>query len=164
MADHGPRPGEAIALPFAEINWRHGTARIWATKTYRERTLTLTPRVLRLFRRIHAEAKRAALAAGAPVRRLCFINNHGQAIDQSRLTKRMKRVLERAALPTAHGLYDLRHSFVTRSLNAGKSPSEIAAEIGDRVETVLRFYAHPVASRAASAARATQMRHGTEKT
>jgi site-specific recombinase XerD len=162
MTDHGPRPGEAIRLPFTGIDWRHGTVRIWATKTYRERTVTLSARSLRLLRRIHADAKRHALAAGAPVRQLAFVNARGEPIDQSRLTKRMKRILERAGLPTTHGLYDLRHSFVTRGLEAGRPPTEIAAEIGDRVETVLRFYAHPAATQR-SEKRATRLQHATEK-
>ena len=67
-------------------------------------------------------------------------------IDQSRLTKRMKLVLERAGIETAHGLYDLRHSFVTHGLVAGRSPTDIAADIGDAVETVLRFCAHPTST------------------
>jgi integrase len=90
------------------------------------------------------------------------VNAAGQQIDQSRLTKRLMRVLERAGLPTARGLYDLRHSFVTRSLKAGKPLTEIAAEVGDRVETVVRFYAHPTSTHR-SEERATRLQHGKEK-
>jgi integrase len=143
MADHGPRPGEALRLSWDRISWLHGTVTIWATKTYRERTLSLSTRVLALLKQLYAEAKRQALAAGKPVRSLVFVNAAGKMIDQSRLTKRMKRVLARAEIETAHGLYDLRHSFVTRALEAGRPPTEIAGEVGDAVETVLRFYAHP---------------------
>jgi integrase len=146
MADHGPRPGEALRLSWDRISWLHGTVTIWATKTYRERTLTFSPRVMTLLKQLYAEAKRQALAAGKPVRNLVFVNIAGEMIDQSRLTKRMKRVLERADLETAHGLYDLRHTFVTRALEDGRPATEIAAEIGDAVETVLRFYAHPTST------------------
>jgi hypothetical protein len=125
----------------------HGTVTIWATKTYRERTFSLSPRVVALLKQLYAEAKRHALAAGKPVRSLVFVNLAGQMIDQSRLTKRMKLVLGRAGLERAHGLYDLRHTFVTRAIAAGRSPTDIAAEIGDAVETVLRFYAHPTSIR-----------------
>jgi hypothetical protein len=72
---------------------------------------------------------------------LIFVNAAGEMIDQRRLTKRISRVLARAEIETAHGLYD-RHSFVTRALEAGRPATEIPGEIGDAVETVLRFYAH----------------------
>jgi len=102
--------------------------------------------VKKLLKRLHTEAKKQALAAGKPVRSLVFVNAAGEMIDQSRLTKRMKLVLERAGIETAHGLYDLRHTFVTHGLVAGRSPTDIAADIGDAVETVLRFYAHPTST------------------
>lgn len=115
---------------------------IWATKTYKERTVHLTERVLRLLRRLHSEAKRKALATGRPVRELAFVNAREHSIDQSRLTRRMKNVLEKAQIETSHGLYDLRHTFVTRGIEAGRTVADIAAEIGDEVETVIRFYVH----------------------
>jgi integrase len=146
MADHGPRPGEALRLSWDRISWLNGTVTIWATKTYRERTFSLSPRVVALLKLLYAEAKRLALATGKPVRSLVFVNAAGEMIDQSRLTKRMKRVLAQAEIETAHGLYDLRHSFVTRALEIGRPATEIAGEIGDAVETVLRFYAHPTST------------------
>lgn len=79
-----------------------------------------------------------------PLRRpeLCFLNRRGQPIDQSRLTKRLKRSLKRAALPTAHGLYDLRHTYATIALSEGRPPTYVAEQIGDSVETLHRWYAH----------------------
>jgi integrase len=173
MVDQGPRPAEALRLRFRDINWRQGVATIWATKTYKERAVHLTERVLRLLRRLHAEAKREALAAGRPVRELAFVNARGRSIDQSRLTRRMKDVLEKAELEITHGLYDLRHTFVTRGIEAGRLVTEIAAEIGDEVETVMRFYVHPTAPSQAkirrtsldeAGQRATHLQHADEKT
>ncbi|MGH7822837.1 MAG: tyrosine-type recombinase/integrase [Candidatus Binatia bacterium] len=173
MVDQGPRPAEALRLRFSDINWRPGTAAIWATKTYKERTIHLTERVLRLLRRLHAHAKREALAVGRPVRELCFVNARGRSIDQSRLTRRMKDVLGRAELETTHGLYDLRHTFVTRGIEANRPVTEIAAEIGDEVETVMRFYVHPTSPSEAKFRRtslgearqhATHLQHAQEKT
>jgi hypothetical protein len=40
----------------------------------------------------------------------------------------------------------LQHSFVTRALEAGRPPTDIAGEIADAVETVLRFYAYPTST------------------
>jgi integrase len=146
LADHGPRPGEALRLSWDRISWLKGTVTIWATKTYSARTVALSARVLKLLKLLHGDAKKQALAAGKPVRSLVFVNAAGEMIDQSRLTKRMKLVLERAGLEHEHGLYDLRHTFVTRQIEAGRPVTDIAAEIGDAVETVLRFYAHPTSA------------------
>jgi integrase len=38
--------------------------------------------------------------------------------------------------------HELRHTFATTLINAGRPPQEVAAILGDRVETVLRVYHH----------------------
>lgn len=37
--------------------------------------------------------------------------------------------------------YTLRHTYASRALSAGVEPSWLAAQMGDRIETVLRHYA-----------------------
>jgi hypothetical protein len=54
----------------------------------------------------------------------------------------MKGALKRAELPTSHGLYDLRHTYATIALSEGKPPTYVAEQIGDSVETLLKWYAH----------------------
>ena len=91
MADSGPRPGEALTLRWEHINWKHATAWVWATKTSTERTVDLSERTMTLLRKLRAEQQTKALKTGASVPDSCFVNRRGQAIDQSRLTKRLKR-------------------------------------------------------------------------
>jgi integrase len=142
LADSGPRPGEALALRWEHINWKQATAWVWATKTSTERTVDLSERTMTLLRKLRAEQQKKTLKTGAPVPDSCFVNRRGQAIDQSRLTKRLKRALKRAGIATAHGLYDLRHSYATIALSEGKPPTYVAEQIGDSVETLHRWYAH----------------------
>jgi integrase len=123
MADSGPRPGEALKLHWEHINWENATAWIWATKTSTERTVDLSARTIDLLKRLRVEQQKQALKKGAPLPDSCFLNRHGLPIDQSRLTKRLKRSLERAGLPTAHGLYDVRHTYATIALSEGRPPT-----------------------------------------
>jgi integrase len=142
MADSGPRPGEALKLHWEHINWESATAWIWATKTSSERTVDLSARTIDLLKKLRVEQQKQALKKGTPLPDSCFLNRHGLPIDQSRLTKRLKRSLKRAGLPTAHGLYDLRHTYATIALSEGKPPTYVAEQIGDSVETLHRWYAH----------------------
>jgi integrase len=142
MAYSGPRPGEALALRWEHINWEDATAWVWATKTSTERTVDLSRRTLDLLRKLRAQQQKMALKSGTSLPVFCFLNRRGQPIDQSRLTKRLKGALKRAGLPTAHGLYDLRHTYATIALSEGKPPTYVAEQIGDSVETLHRWYAH----------------------
>jgi integrase len=142
MADTGPRPGEALALLWEHINWKHSTVWVWATKTSTERTVDLSERTVELLKQLRAEQRKQALKTGVPLPAFCFLNRRGQAIDQSRLSKRLKKALKRLGLPTAHGLYDLRHTYATIALSEGKPPTYVAEQIGDSVATLHRWYAH----------------------
>lgn len=101
---------------------------MWATKTSTERTVDLSARTLELLKKIRAEQQKLALKTGVPLPDSCFLNRRGQPIDQSRLTKCMKGALKRAELPTAHGLYDLRHTYATIALSEGKPPTYVAEQ------------------------------------
>ncbi|MGH7857348.1 MAG: tyrosine-type recombinase/integrase, partial [Candidatus Binatia bacterium] len=61
MGDQGPRPDEALSLPWSHVSFRDGTAKVWATKTSSWRTVELTSRVIGLLRRLRTEQKRIAL-------------------------------------------------------------------------------------------------------
>ena len=50
-------------------------------------------------------------------------------------------------------IHDLRHTQASRLIAAGWGPVEIAELLGDRVETVLRVYAHQFDARRRSAKR-----------
>jgi integrase len=142
MVDSGPRPGEALALRWKHINWKQSTAWVWATKTSTERTVDLSERTVELLKKLRAEQQKRALKSGTALPDLCFLNRRGQAVDQSRLSKRLKLALMRAGLPTAHSLYDLRHTNATIALSKGEPPTYVAEQIGDSVETLHRWYAH----------------------
>lgn len=153
MAFSGPRPGEALALRWDHINWKEATAWIWATKTSTGRTVDLSRQTIESLKKLRAEQQKRALNRGWPLPDLCFLNRRGRPIDQSRLTKMLKKALKRAGLPTAHGLYDLRHTYASIALSEGKPATYVAEQIGDSVATLLKWYAHWLPRRGADTTR-----------
>lgn len=138
----GPRPGEALALPWNRVNLRDGVAEIIATKTHTTRFIHLAPRTVKLLRRLRANAARLALREGRELDGMAFVNSNGQPIDQSRLNKRMKRALTRAGLSSNHSIYDMRHSWATIQLAEGVPITYIASQLGHKTpETTWRWYA-----------------------
>ena len=65
----------------------------------------------------------------------------------------LKKALKRAGLPTAHGLYDLRHTYASIALSEGKPATYVAEQIGDSVATLLKWYAHWLPRRGADTTR-----------
>lgn len=58
------------------------------------------------------------------------------------LRAHLARAAEKAGLPPGTSSHDLRHHFVSVLLDAGLPVQEVAARIGDTIETVNRTYAH----------------------
>src|SRR3974377_1045784 len=73
-------------------------------------------RICRAAREAPGGATEASAEGGHILPDSCSLNRRGQPINQSRLTKRLKGVLRYAGLPTAHCLYDLRHTYATIAL------------------------------------------------
>lgn len=55
----------------------------------------------------------------------------------------VSELVEEGSLPFYLKLYATRHTFATWAITQGVSPDKVAKWIGDRVETVLRYYCHP---------------------
>jgi hypothetical protein len=50
-------------------------------------------------------------------------------------------------------IHDLRHTHASKLIAAGWDPVEVAKRLGDRIETILRTYAHELDARRRSAER-----------
>jgi integrase len=121
LAKAGLRPGEAFALKPGDIDWGERTVRVerpWnrgrvkATKTYEERTVDLSPELVRALARHMTWLKAEILRRGRSEPEWLFPNDDGRPHDEARVRRVFKRALGTAKLP-AFRLYDLRHTFAS---------------------------------------------------
>jgi integrase len=71
-----------------------------------------------------------------------FLTSKGTYLRRSNFVrKEWARLLERAKVPYRK-FHTLRHTHASRLLAAGVDPAEVAKRIGDKIETLMRVYAH----------------------
>lgn len=73
------------------------------------------------------------------------INHEGRPMRRNTLASALKRILKKAGLPDIR-IHDIRHSVISSALWEGKPPARVAALVGDRLETILKTYAHFIKS------------------
>lgn len=138
MAETGCRTSELRALRWEDVE--DGAIRISGTLWEGKKVSTKTATVRRVL--LTAKAKRllkehtASRFAGGYV----FMTSRGNPYDLKDLTAAFSRACEAAGVRYRRP-YTLRHTYASRALSAGVEPSWLAAQLGDRLETVLRHYA-----------------------
>ena len=76
---------------------------------------------------------------------LVFANELGRPLDPDNVTKRFKRVLRRAGLPSTTRLHDLRHGAATMLLEAGEPVPAVSEYLGHANPAItMTIYAHAV--------------------
>jgi integrase len=107
--------------------------------------------------------------AAGPLARHCegrapgpvFTNTTGGYLSKTNFVKRdWAGLLERAGVPYRR-FHTLRHTHASRLLAAGVDPAEVARRIGDRIETVMRTYAHWINTTGRDTAAKVQAIYGT---
>ncbi len=156
LAKTGLRPGEAFALQPGDVDVRGralrveralSLGRIKPTKTYEERTVDLTPELLRAVQQPLAWLKTEALRRGTGEPQWLFPNDEGGPMDESRVRKAFKRALKEARLP-AFRVYDLRHTYASLLLAERAPITYMAQELGHaNASTTLRYYAKWIPSK-----------------
>ncbi len=156
LAKTGLRPGEAFALQPGDIDVRESTlrveralslGRIKPTKTYEERTVDVTPELLRTLQQHLTWLKTEALRHGTGEPQWLFPNEEGGPMDESRVRKAFKRALKDAKLP-AFRVYDLRHTYASLLLAERAPITYVAAQLGHaNASTTLRYYAKWIPSK-----------------
>ena len=165
----GCRPGEALALRWADVDLERAVARIERNlsrpggrykfrlpKTPRSRReVPLSPpiiRALREHRRAQAES-RLALGAAWEDGDLVFAGAMGGPLDEPAVYRRhFLPLAEKAELPASTRLYDARHTFVSLALTAGIPVHEVSRILGhSKVTTTLNTYSHLLPDRAVAA-------------
>ncbi len=144
----GCRPSEAIGLRWGHISDDCST--VWigetltrgvrgSTKTNRERTITLTPRLQRMFQ----QRRPAKLDPQA----LIFTGPRGAPLrDNDFRDRAWKTILERLGI-VYRKPYTTRSSLISHALDMGHSPIEISQLTGHDVEVLYRHYTGHVNSK-----------------
>jgi integrase len=156
----GMRPGEYLALRWADLDLDHGRvvvvrAVVWQAGTWSftepktsrsRRSIPLPPSVVRLLREHRRLQAAERLVAGPRYRNLdlVFATETGTPIDLRNLSQRhFKAVLKAAGLPATIRLYDLRHTSATLLLTAGVHPKVVSERLGHATITLtLDTYSH----------------------
>jgi integrase len=163
LAETGLRQGEARGLIWSNVDFNQGELTVEATlpRAGDERQPPKTANSLRtiaLSSAMVAKLRRLRLAMGRPFDgEFVFLQlQHGRAkyrsYSQLGVERLMRGARERAGIvPVMRGReviarapvpHDLRHTHASRLIAAGWDVAEIAARLGDTIQTVLRTYAH----------------------
>lgn len=149
----GAREGELLCLEVEDFDLNAGTVRIVKTLDERKDGFFLNPPKSKTGIRT---VSLPAFALGALKRHLegrspgpVFTTGDGGYVLRSNfIRKDWAKLLERAKVPYRK-FHTTRHTHASRLLAAGVDPAEAAKRIGDRIETLMRVYAHwvPTANR-----------------
>jgi integrase len=152
----GLRNSELIGLTWDSVDFEQAELKItkslrrredsnvlrdWGnTKTKRHRVVPMTPGVIGVLRE-HQELMQD-LDLYAP-EQLVFLTKRSKSNLYDALLERVwKRTLAECGIKYRK-LYSQRHTFLSHTLAAGNSPSDVAAIAGHRVDELLKTYAKP---------------------
>jgi len=157
----GPRRGETIALDWTAYDEdaqvlsvhcaiaqtrKHGVRRK-ETKTGVARSIPIPAHVAKALARQKALQAADELAAPHNAYRnlegAIFTDEIGRRYTPMAATKAFQRLARKAELSTTR-LHDLRHHAATSLLRAGTPPALVAENMGHKLETLLRTYAHAI--------------------
>jgi integrase len=151
----GMRKGELLALEWDDIDFRRGTISVSKSLTQADRvkapksensyrtvqmSAALHAGLDAMRRQLHA---RAGLDGDVPLR--VFLDSTGRPWRYTTLNVIFQRARNRAH--RRHGVrrlpfHSFRHTFVSWALSNREDPVWVAAQIGDRVETMFKHYTH----------------------
>lgn len=154
----GARRGELVGMQWADFDARShevvirraitrdrtGRATVGPGKSGRRghRVLALDPVTCHLLVDHHADQKRRAAAHRLPSPVWIFSADAGATPWHPDIGTDVFDAARSAAKVAGVRLHDLRHHVATSMLEDGETPMDVANQLGDRVETVLRTYAH----------------------
>ncbi len=151
----GLRPSEAIGLQWKHLDLQRGVITIAeslsrspdgktsgyarqrkATKNQKVRIIPLQPKLLAMFQ--------GRWTPDTKPNDLIFKSPKGKPIDDRNFTQRTWKGLCTAANIPYRVTYAARHSLGSHLLESGASIAQVAAILGNRPETVARYYAHAI--------------------
>jgi integrase len=132
----GARYGELVGLRVADLDEARSVLVIPRGKTG-ARVITLSPESVKFFSRI---------CKGRPAAAVMFQKRDGSAWGKSEQQRRFKIAAAAAGLPRSASFYSLRHSHISRAIEAGMPLSLVAELTGTSIEMLARNYAKVLAS------------------
>ena len=143
----GARPGELIALRWADLDSPQATLRIRASRRRGRETgpktaasvrdLDLMPPVLEALRLQRTQQAARRLKLGLGQSDYVFMGRDGGIVDLSALRQRVwDPTLTRAGL-RRRNLYQTRHSFASNALAAGENPAWVQRQLGHTTPAML---------------------------
>lgn len=151
----GTRPGEPRALTVGDLDMRNQTIRVNKSATLRgtvkglktERTLQsrtvdmedeLKAILEAHLKRLKAESLKRGWSHGPES--FLFPSSAGTVLDYANSVKVFDRILAQAKL-RHRTPYNLRDTFISQHLSRGRPLLWVAEQVGDRPDTILRYYA-----------------------
>ena len=147
----GLRPGEAVALQWADIDFSRrellieravSDRKIGSPKTGKARRVDISLELATELRKLQVQREKEKLAGRwqeMPI--WVFVNSAGGILDQARTSRRFQAIMRRAEL-SGHVLYDLRHTYATQLLARNAPITYVANQMGhSSPSTTLKWYA-----------------------
>jgi integrase/recombinase XerD len=132
----GLRPGEQAGLRWSDVRMGEREIRVRGTKT--AGSLRIVP--------VHGQAlavlERRQLTRKSEGGGLVFTGTGGREVSLGYLTKRLKKLAEKAEVPKNVTAYSLRHSYGTRMIAGGVPILDLAHLMGTSVEMIEKHYGH----------------------
>lgn len=135
----GMRLGEALALPWADVDLENGMLRIRDSKNYEGRWVLLAADVLTELRRWRA------VVIGEPFVFPSRPKKDGTRTHITEVKKGWAALCKTAGVKTTR--HELRHNFISQALAAGYSPADIMPVTGHKSIRAFEGYAHSMAER-----------------
>ncbi|HHV55205.1 MAG TPA: site-specific integrase [Firmicutes bacterium] len=155
----GMRQGELLGLRWADVDLKTGVALVrqalekpgrrpvfTTPKNRKPRVVPLSAQVVEALKKVQAEQALERVFYGKDYEDydLVFCQPNGRPLDGLSLTRwHFKRLLKKAGLPESIRFHDLRHTFVSRALQAGANPRAVSEIVGHYDPGfTLKRYAH----------------------
>jgi len=150
----GMRRGELMQLKWGNVDFavgrirvREGGSRPGTTKSATGRRDVAMPAMLRslLLDLYEADVRRRTQISDWNPSRLVFTNREGNAVNPvTHMSGTVRRLLRKVGVDLPNfRLHDLRHSHGSLLVNAGAPVTDVAARLGQVVQTTVRTYLHP---------------------
>jgi integrase len=132
----GARLGELVSLDVHDFDAPRGLLLVRKGKTG-ARAVSLSAEGVAFFKK---------LAANRPAAAILLPKSDGNRWGKSEQARPFKRAAELAELPKSASFYSLRHSYISRAIEAGMPLSLLAENCGTSLTMIERNYAHVLAA------------------